>query len=49
VLTDLHPGVAVEHVVAATGWRLVVADDVRELDPPSDEELRTLRKVSARG
>jgi glutaconate CoA-transferase subunit B len=43
VLTDVHPGVAVDDVVAATGWDLKVAAEVVVSDPPTALELDTLR------
>jgi glutaconate CoA-transferase, subunit B len=44
-LRSLHPGVSVEEVVAATGFELVIPDQVPESEPPSAEELRVLREV----
>jgi glutaconate CoA-transferase subunit B len=42
--------VTVDQVVRATGWKLRVADDVRELPPPTAEELRLLREeIDPRG
>ncbi len=49
VLTDLHPGVEPEAVAAATGWDLRTAGDLRRTDPPSEEELATLRRLQAGG
>ena len=43
-LESLHPGVTLEQVRDSTGWDLKVADDVRETEPPSDEELRLIRE-----
>jgi glutaconate CoA-transferase subunit B len=43
-LESLHPGVTLEKVRESTGWDLKVADDVRETEPPSDEELRLMRE-----
>jgi glutaconate CoA-transferase, subunit B len=43
-LESLHPGVTLEKVRESTGWDLKVADDVRETEPPSDEELRLIRE-----
>jgi glutaconate CoA-transferase subunit B len=45
VLTRIHPGVSVEQVWSETGWDLRVADDLAETAPPSDEELRVLRRL----
>jgi glutaconate CoA-transferase subunit B len=36
--------VTLEQVRDSTGWDLKVADDVRETEPPSDEELRLIRE-----
>jgi glutaconate CoA-transferase subunit B len=43
-LESRHPGVTLENVRESTGWDLKVADDVRETEPPSDEELRLIRE-----
>ena len=48
-LTQLHPGVDPEQAREATGWDLRLASDVRETDPPSDEELCTLRSLRTKG
>jgi glutaconate CoA-transferase, subunit B len=47
-LTSLHPGVTVEQVVAATGWPLKVASQVRTTPVPSAIELRALRDLHER-
>jgi glutaconate CoA-transferase, subunit B len=44
-LTHLHPGVALEMVVAKTGFELEVSEDLVETAPPTKEELRLLREV----
>jgi glutaconate CoA-transferase subunit B len=50
VVTDLHPGVAVEDVRAATGWDLRVVEQPGRTAPPSAAELETLRALeSTRG
>ena len=46
-LTQIHPGVSLEQVREATGWELKVAGDLRETEPPTDEELRVLRELRA--
>ena len=46
-LVAVHPGVEVDDVRAATGWTLAVAEDVRETDPPTEEELAALRELEA--
>jgi len=47
-LTSLHPGVAVEKAVEATGWKLKVAAQVATTEPPSETELAVLRDLHAR-
>jgi glutaconate CoA-transferase subunit B len=46
-LVRVHPGVAVDDVLAATGWELAVAPDVGETDPPTAQELAALRELEA--
>lgn len=48
-LTHVHPGVELEQARAATGWKLRVADDVRETRPPTNQELAALRALKAKG
>jgi glutaconate CoA-transferase subunit B len=48
-LASHHPGVRVEDVVANTGWKLRVADDVTETVPPSAEELAVIRDYDKKG
>jgi glutaconate CoA-transferase subunit B len=43
-LDAVYPGVTVEQVIENTGFELLIADDVGEIEPPTDEELRTLRE-----
>jgi acyl CoA:acetate/3-ketoacid CoA transferase beta subunit len=42
---SLHPGVTVDEVVDATGFALVVPDEVTTSRLPTDDELRLLREV----
>jgi acyl CoA:acetate/3-ketoacid CoA transferase beta subunit len=42
---SVHPKVTVEEVVEATGFPLVVPDDLDETRLPTDEELRLVREV----
>lgn len=42
---ELHPGVTAEQAREATGWDLKLADDLHEVEPPSEEELRVLRAL----
>jgi acyl CoA:acetate/3-ketoacid CoA transferase beta subunit len=44
-LRSVHPGVAVEEVVEATGFPLAVPDDLDETRLPTGEELRLVRDV----
>jgi acyl CoA:acetate/3-ketoacid CoA transferase beta subunit len=44
-IRSVHPGVAVDDVVAATAFPLVVPSDVPESRAPDDVELRMLRDV----
>jgi hypothetical protein len=43
-IRTVHPGVSVEQVQAATGFELLVADDVHETEPPTAEEVRLIRE-----
>ena len=42
---SLHPGVTIDAVREATGFELVVPDDVPETRAPTDDDLRFLREV----
>ena len=44
-LASVHPGVTVDEVVEATGFALVVPDDVAQTRDPTPEELELLRTV----
>jgi glutaconate CoA-transferase subunit B len=46
-LTQVHPGVSADRAREQTGWALRISDDLEETEPPSDEELRELRKLRA--
>jgi glutaconate CoA-transferase, subunit B len=46
-LTQVHPGVSEDQAREATGWPLIIADELEETEPPSDEELRVLRELKA--
>ncbi|MBV9410490.1 MAG: CoA-transferase, partial [Acidimicrobiia bacterium] len=41
---SVHPGVTVDEVVAATGFALVIPDNVETTRLPTDEELRLIRE-----
>jgi glutaconate CoA-transferase subunit B len=45
VLTRVHPGVTEAAVRGATGWDLRLADRLETTAPPTEEELRALRKL----
>lgn len=45
ILTALHPGRTVEEAKEATGWNLRVSNDLSETQPPTEVELRQLRKL----
>jgi glutaconate CoA-transferase subunit B len=44
-LDALQPGVTVDEVVEATGFELLVADEVRQLGPPTEAELSALERI----
>jgi glutaconate CoA-transferase subunit B len=44
-LTQLHPGVSMAEVRAATGWELATAEPVAVSEPPTAEELGLLRDL----
>ena len=45
VLTEVHPGVGVDHVRQATGWELRVAPAVASTPAPTPAELEALRAM----
>lgn len=49
VLHAVHPGVEVDDVIANTGWKLQLADDIKVTPPPSTEELRAIREYDKDG
>lgn len=48
IVTHLHPGVTRDAVVAATGWPIRFAEDVRVTVAPTDDELLALRDLQRR-
>ncbi len=48
-LASVHPGVTVEDVIANTGWKLRVADNVTETPPPSSAELAAIGDYDKEG
>jgi glutaconate CoA-transferase subunit B len=49
VLSSYHPGFSLDDIQRETGWPLRVAADVRETAPPSEAELRAVRKYDPKG
>lgn len=45
VLTSLHPGCTIEQVRENTGWNVSIADGLRVTDPPTPDELQTIRAM----
>jgi len=48
-LAELHPGVEVDQVLEATGWKLRVNGDVRAGEAPTADELEALRALKVAG
>jgi glutaconate CoA-transferase subunit B len=48
-LATHHPGASVDDVVANTGWKLRVREDVSETQAPSTEELKAIREYDKEG
>ena len=48
-LASTHPGVSVEDVVANTGWKLRVAEDVGQTPEPAAAELAAIREYDKKG
>ncbi|HVB14855.1 MAG TPA: CoA-transferase subunit beta [Candidatus Dormibacteraeota bacterium] len=48
-LTELHPGVELDQVIGATGWKLRVADQLLRTAPPTEPELAALREFRSEG
>lgn len=44
-LTQVHPGVSTEEVREATGWDLMIAEQLTTTPPPTVEELSLLRQL----
>jgi glutaconate CoA-transferase subunit A len=43
-LSSTHPGVTTEQVQQSTGFQLVIPENIKETEPPSDNELSLLRE-----
>ena len=48
-LHSMHPGIDIDDVVANTGWKLKVADEVQTTAPPSQAELQAIREYDTQG
>jgi glutaconate CoA-transferase subunit B len=48
-LASAHPGVAVEDVVANTGWKLKVGAEAATTQEPNEAELRAIRGYDREG
>jgi len=48
-LTELHPGVELDQAVAATGWTLKAAADLKTTPAPTERELTLLRELKKAG
>jgi len=48
-LSTFHPGVTVDDVLANTGWKLKVADDVKPTPEPNAAELKAIREYDIQG
>jgi len=44
-LEALHPGAEVEGVQESTGFEMLIPDEIRHTDRPTEEELRILREL----
>ena len=45
MLTSIHPGCTIEKVRGNTGWKVMIAQDLKITEPPTIEELRTIREM----
>ena len=44
-LVSCHPNVTVEEIIAATGFELLLPDEIKETRIPTKEELKLIREV----
>jgi acyl CoA:acetate/3-ketoacid CoA transferase beta subunit len=44
-IRSTHPGVSVDDIVEATGFEMIISDDIEETRLPTDEELHLIREV----
>jgi glutaconate CoA-transferase, subunit B len=45
----VHPDVTIENVIANTGWKLRLANDVKQTPEPSAAELQAIREYDKEG
>ena len=43
-LDSVHPGIEIEDVLSNTGWKLQLANNVKQTAEPSSEELQAIRE-----
>ena len=48
-LASLHPDVTIQDVLANTGWKLRLGDDVQQTPEPSVKELKAIREYDKEG
>ena len=48
-LDTYHPGTTIDDVLANTGWKLRVGDNVRETPEPAANELKAIREYDSEG
>ena len=48
-LASVHPGIELDDVLANTGWKLRVADNLVQTSEPSPEELQAIREYDKEG
>jgi glutaconate CoA-transferase subunit B len=48
-LSSVHPGVSVEEVLANTGWKIRVAENISETTAPTEAELKAIREYDKEG
>ena len=48
-LSSLHPGVEVDDVLANTGWKLRVAENLTMTPEPNQQELKAIREYDKEG
>jgi len=44
-LDTYHPGVSIKDIKANTGWDLKISPNVKETEPPTEEEIEVLREI----